>query len=138
MNTGVSVYKITHLSDLECVGCIFECLLHLSRPKESEVTTFLTRSALTVLHRQFLKLSTRLNLLNKLLHTICCFLLSSCDCLASASDYWIPGASVLEQDVTSSDCRYKVKQFNIESKRGSLWNNRWMSCFTICIFMWAD
>ena len=49
MNTGVSVYKITHLSDLECVGCIFECLLHLSRPKKSEVTTFLTRSTLTIL-----------------------------------------------------------------------------------------
>jgi hypothetical protein len=56
MNTTVSVHNIAHLSDLQCKGCIFKWLLHLSRAKVSEISSLLSRGAVRMLARELCEL----------------------------------------------------------------------------------
>ena len=117
--------EITHLADLEGISRLLERSLHLTRTKEVEVTTILTRATLTEVRSTLgegFRLS--LQLWQQLAELSPGLLLRSRDLLAGLTNNRVARARVLEEDVAGADGWDEVKKLDLELE-GGLRRNDW-------------
>ena len=139
MDARVGRDELAHLANLEGISRLLEWSLHLTRAKEVEVTTILTRATLAEISSNLgegFRLS--LQLREQLAELSPGLLLRSRDLLASRTNNRVARARVLEEDVAGADGLYEVKKLDLELEGGLRRNDWWMASCAISVLRRTD